>query len=174
MARRTTTVVELPVVTADQVAADRAAGVLSRSWTLPFGGAVAPLRPTTEVGTTDPRPAGPASALPESRRTVVLEVAPGHVVTVGDGAIIGRRVRDATSRTTIPIDDPSKSVSREHAAVRPTDDGGLLVEDLGSANGTTVVRASGGQDASVAGQQVVARPGDTIMVGDYAVRVLVA
>ena len=53
------------------------------------------------------------------------------------------------------LDDPQ--ASRRHARLRPSD-GGLLVEDLGSTNGTFI------NDAQVIGA-AIARPGDRVLVG---------
>ena len=54
---------------------------------------------------------------------------PGSLL-IGEGAIIGRNPRNAT----FLIDD--ETLSREHARLRCEPEGGLLIEDLGSTNGT--------------------------------------
>ncbi len=156
---------ERPVVTHAEVERDRQAGHLSRAWVLPRV-PVPDREPDVEVHT---EPSLPTIGVAPR---VVLEVAPGNVVPLDQPVVLGRKVATAPGRRAVLLDDPGRSVSREHAAVRPTGDGGLVVEDLGSANGTVVVRASGAREPSVGGAQVVARPGDVLMVGDYAVRVL--
>jgi hypothetical protein len=170
--RRAEPAAALPVVTAEQVAADRAAGYLARAWTLPSPpvGALAPSFRAVVDPVTDP----PLPSVPPVSTALVLEIAPGRTVPLRSPAVLGRRVAEAPNRVAVLLDDPNKSVSREHAAIRPTADGTVIVEDLRSANGTTVVHASGAQEDSVAGRQVVALPGDTIMLGDYSVRVLPA
>jgi ABC-type multidrug transport system ATPase subunit/pSer/pThr/pTyr-binding forkhead associated (FHA) protein len=74
----------------------------------------------------------------------------GRVVDVRDGSVMGRR-DDAAVR----IDDPL--VSRSHAALRHSD-GGWLLEDLGSSNGTFVDGAR--VDRVVIGRRTVVRLGD--------------
>lgn len=154
-----------PAVTRADVERDRQAGYLSRAWVLPAA-PVSDDEPDAVVRTEQPLPT--IGVVPR----LVLEVAPGNVVPLDQPVVVGRRVPTAPGRRAVLLDDPGKSVSREHAAMRPTGDGGLVVEDLGSSNGTVVVRASGAQEPSVGGAQVIARPGDVVMVGDYAVRVL--
>ncbi|MGN6409472.1 MAG: FHA domain-containing protein [Curtobacterium sp.] len=156
---------ERPVVTHAEVERDRQAGHLSRAWVLPSA-PVSDREPDAVVHTDQPLPT--IGVVPR----LVLEVAPGSVVPLDQPVVLGRKVQTVPGRRAVLLDDPGRSVSREHAAIRPTGDGGLVVEDLGSANGTVVVRASGAQEPSVGGAQVVARPGDVVMVGDYAVRVL--
>lgn len=154
-----------PVVTSAEVARDREAGYLSRAWVLPTP-TPTDRDPDVVVHTDQPLPT--IGVVPR----LVLEVAPGNVVPLDQPVVLGRRVSTEPGRRAVLLDDPGRSVSREHAAIRPTGDGTLVVEDLGSANGTVVVRASGAQEPSVSGAQVTARPGDTVMVGDYAVRIL--
>ena len=67
------------------------------------------------------------------------------------GTVIGRR-QGATLRI------PSAEVSRQHCRILMADEGYLIVEDLGSANGTFV------NDAPVTGREVL-RPGDQLRVG---------
>ena len=160
-----------PVVTGAEVARDRESGILSRAWVLPSVGATDQQRPLATTTTTPPS-ASRSDAWVGVVPRLVLEIAAGEVVPVDRPLVLGRRVATKPGRTAVLLDDPGRSVSREHAAIRPTGDGGLLVEDLGSANGTVVVRASGAQEQSIGGAQIIARPGDTVMVGDYAVRVL--
>jgi hypothetical protein len=154
-----------PVVTSAEVARDRESGALSRAWVLPS----APSSDATADTEVRPEHALPTVGVVPR---LVLEVGPGEVVPLDQPVVLGRRVATVPGRRAVLLDDPGRSVSREHAALRPTGDGGLVVEDLGSANGTVVVRASGAQEASIGGAQVVVRPGDVVMVGDYAVRVL--
>ena len=70
-------------------------------------------------------------------RPVSIKV-PGSLL-IGEGAVIGRSPRNAT----FLIDD--ETLSREHARLRCEPEGGLLIEDLDSTNGT---RLNGRQLAS--------------------------
>lgn len=78
---------------------------------------------------------------------------PGHparVVTVDQVLDIGRAGHD------IVLDDPTSS--RHHCKIEP-DDGGLLVTDLGSANGTLV-------DGERIGSPRLVGPGGVIVLGE--------
>lgn len=88
---------------------------------------------------------GPASGKRFALDENALEIGRG---TGGDGTLGG---------------DPH--LSRQHARISAFKDGRLLVEDLGSSNGTFV---NGGQ---IAGATVL-RPGDTVKVGDSELRVV--
>src|SRR5436305_5933478 len=59
-------------------------------------------------------------------------------------------------------DDPE--LSRDHARVRRTDDGGLLIEDLGSTNGTRV------NGAPITGPTLL-RAGDQVQAGSTVIEV---
>ena len=59
-----------------------------------------------------------------------------------------------------------REISRRHAEVTPVE-GGAMIEDLGSTNGTLV------NGAPIAGKTIV-RPGDTVEVGDTAMKVTAA
>jgi hypothetical protein len=74
----------------------------------------------------------------------------GHLVTIG---------REATHDIVIP--DPS--VSRFHAFAKQGEDGGFLLQDAGSTNGTSVNGAS--VPARGAGPPTRLKPGDTVRLG---------
>jgi pSer/pThr/pTyr-binding forkhead associated (FHA) protein len=87
--------------------------------------------------------------------------ASGTRIRIGDeGLVLGR----GESGEGALAGDPE--LSRRHAAVT-TEDGGLMVEDLGSTNGTLV----NGREISA---PTAAAPGDTIEVGSTTLRVLAA
>lgn len=84
---------------------------------------------------------------------------PGHparVVTVDGPLEVGRAAQD------VVLDDPT--ASRHHLTVAPAE-GGLLVTDAGSANGTLV-------DGERITTSVVVRPGSTIRLGETELRVV--
>ncbi len=106
----------------------------------------------TMVYSTADRLRGPVEEATGRRvaRAVLLAEGRRHVLSAG-GATIGRS-RDCD----IVLSDPN--VSRRHAEVRPTADGGFTVADLGSTNG---VRVNG---RPVSGAQPL-RPGDRVELG---------
>lgn len=84
---------------------------------------------------------------------------PGHpsrVVTVEGPMEVGRAADD------VVLDDPT--VSRHHLTVAPAE-GGLLVTDAGSANGTLV-------DGEHIDGSLVVRPGSSIRLGETELRVV--
>jgi two-component system, NtrC family, response regulator AtoC len=94
------------------------------------------------------------------RQTVALEN--------GRSWIVGR-----SSECSIHIDDPS--VSRRHAQLYPAEDR-VEVEDLGSANGTWVLRTASAQPGAAAAEQRIApherarlRVGEALRVGDVRI-----
>jgi hypothetical protein len=78
------------------------------------------------------------------------EGSPGHLVTLG-----------RESRHDVVI--PDASVSRFHAFAKLSGDGGFLLQDVGSTNGTSVNGAS--VPARGAGPPTRLKPGDTVRVG---------
>lgn len=84
---------------------------------------------------------------------------PGHparVVTVEGALEVGRAADD------VVLDDPT--VSRHHLTVAPAE-GGLLITDAGSANGTMV-------DGERITEPVVVLPGSSIRLGETELRVV--
>jgi len=78
------------------------------------------------------------------------DVLGGHLVTIG---------REKTHDIVIP--DPS--ISRFHAFAKQDEDGGFLLQDAGSTNGTSVNGAS--VPARGAGQPTRLKPGDNVRLG---------
>jgi hypothetical protein len=110
---------------------------------------------------------GAAPAAPRSWR---LELMDGTERAVEGPVLIGRDpVPSATDGTAalLPVADAGKSVSKTHALLEPRGDE-LLVTDLGSTNGTTIVRD--GTRAAVASTERLA-DGDVLMVGNVEIRV---
>ncbi|WNY32862.1 hypothetical protein Q9Q99_11110 [Curtobacterium flaccumfaciens] len=155
-----------PAVTRADVERDRQAGYLSRAWVLPAA-PVSDDEPDAVVQTEQPLPT--IGVVPR----LVLEIAPGNVVPPrparGRGATRPDRAR-ATRR--------SCSTTRGSRCRASTPRCGRRVTAAWLSR-TSVRRTApwscarpGAQEPSVGGAQVIARPGDVVMVGDYAVRVL--
>ncbi len=108
-----------------------------------------------EFHTTDKQPESPTAAPPKAgkhtqhlervdRRTIALYVEDTSsplVLRVDDQVVLGRYTPDNPGRPPVdlePFDAYEKGVSRLHAAIRRVEDGGYVVVDLGSTNGTVV------------------------------------
>ena len=65
---------------------------------------------------------------------------------------------------TVAVDDPGFSISKTHVAVI-VDGTGVLVEDLGSTNGTSVEAPDGALTTAGEGQRIRAGVGDVVHVG---------
>ena len=104
--------------------------------------------------------------------TLQSEDGANHVIT--GQAVIGRNpsaTGEWAGSIIIVVDDPEKSVSKTHAAVRVTP-GGSTVVDLHSTNGTGLVRLDGTEMTLTPGVPVAVKPGEVIIVGSRAVRVV--
>ena len=103
----------------------------------------------------DPRARPGASDAPESV-TVLVVTRDGkleHVLSRGGTCVIGRS-------DTADLQVPDPSISRQHVRLSYSKEGVLLVEDLGSANGTAV-----GARVLAAGQSGELVPGDVLEIG---------
>ncbi|WP_277050609.1 RDD family protein [Ruania albidiflava] len=126
---------------------------------------------------------GPAAAVPDegahSADVAAPEVeqtrlsVPGYVLYLDDGAqipvtealVLGRDPSsNHASGRPVPVTDQTRSVSKTHLAVAPTDDG-IEVTDLGSTNGTAVVH-EGAERRLEPGAPLLALPGDTVRFGE--------
>lgn len=142
----------------------------------------------TESGTYKyPRPATPAAApsappaffpaaLGSQPRSTALTLqrqdGTQHVITAA--AVFGRNPAAAgewAGALPVSVPDPEKSISKTHAGVRVTA-GGSSIVDLGSTNGTIVIRADGSEDDLQPGVPVALRVGDLVMLGKFPLRVV--
>ena len=141
-------------------------------------------RPKAEeiVFFTDPGPAAVPIAGPCAPRIVEpvwqLHLPDGSVVPLSGTVLLGRNPgADARfpGAQLIPVPDPSKSMSKTHAALELTDDG-LWVHDLDSTNGVWAVEAGTASDPDGdvtevrPGLRTQVRPGWTVELGSVAVR----
>lgn len=70
----------------------------------------------------------------------------------------------------VPIEDPGRTVSKTHMALIPAP-GGVLVDDLHSTGGTSVISSNGSIHDAIPSTPVLARPGDRIRFGDRSAEV---
>ena len=110
-------------------------------------------------------------AAPEVEQTRLT--VPGYVLYLDDGAqipvaeavVLGRDPSpNHASGRSVPVADQTRSVSKTHLALVPTD-GGIEVTDLGSTNGTAVVH-EGAERRLESGAPLLALPGDTVRFGE--------
>lgn len=101
---------------------------------------------------------------------LILDTGSEHVLDAL--AVFGRNPEsDASSAAAVrvPVADDTRSVSKTHFALRPLP-GGVEVRDLGSTNGTFILR--GGVETQVAsGASLMAAPGDVVRFGDRTMRI---
>ena len=71
---------------------------------------------------------------------IELILSDGTVRALTVGAVVGR-APDRAGFEVVALDDPGRSVSKNHAILRPTGAGSVEITDLGTTNGTTVTRA---------------------------------
>ena len=126
-------------------------------------------------------------------RSYELVLPDGEGVPVDrDGVVVGRRPRHAApppgvstaaataatapaaALTTSPappasitVTDETRQLSRAHFRVWADDAGAVVIDDLHSANGTTLLRPDGGLVTVEPGVGVQLTPADTIVVGDH-------
>jgi hypothetical protein len=144
-------------------------------------GTVPPAAPTaTEV---PPPKVPPAEVVPESKKPKhadpssdpqwTLQLHDGSVVHVSGSLVLGRdpaRVDGWPDAGLLTINDPEKTVSKTHAALDSNGDD-LVVVDLGSTNGVSVVGPGGdSHDLEPRGRASVA-PGSTLELGQYRILV---
>lgn len=118
------------------------------------------------------RPGAPAVAAPPvadgSSPVVVLEFDTGaRIALPGAGILIGRDPSPASGDnglTLVPIEDPTKSISKTHLALLRTG-GAIIAVDRASTNGSALIR-DGAEHSLPPGQGVTVRSGDTLLLGD--------
>ena len=140
-----------------------------------------PQHPGEPATPADPRlPADPhrpaeSTVLRPRRHDLVLDDGRRAPLTAA-GLVVGRRRSSvlpeadphspASPTPRLEIDDPQRSLSRDHARLDVGDDGVVLVVDLGSANGTTVHSLDGSVTELVPGRPLAVHAGDALHLGD--------
>lgn len=98
------------------------------------------------------------------RRALTVRLEGADVPPIVGAAIVGRRARNTDPGETVTIDDPTGTVSRQHARIETTAEEAWIT-DLGSVNGTLVL--SGGRPVELtAGTAHVLSDGDRLQLGD--------
>ena len=115
----------------------------------------------------DPMDRTVARSTPQSAPSLLLDT--GQRVDLGTAGtvLLGRdpqAVAPWEGACTVAVDDPGFSISKTHVAV-VLDGTGVLIEDLGSTNGTTVEAPEGALTTAGEGQRVRAGVGDIVHFG---------
>lgn len=107
------------------------------------------------------------SLVPAAVVTVVLELESGARHVIDGPALVGRNPQAADGSPTIlvRVDDPTRSVSKNHAEMG-VDPAGLWLTDRGSTNGTVVSAPGRSPQVAEPGARVRVPMGSTIHVGD--------
>ncbi len=105
----------------------------------------------------------------------MLALADGREIPVdAKGAVLGREPVAAPSRAAaslVRITEAGQTLSRSHALFDVA--GGVLgVTDLGSANGSVLIRPGADEIDLVPQERIVVAAGDTVELGTFPVRIL--
>ncbi|WP_417509074.1 FHA domain-containing protein [Microbacterium sp.] len=116
-----------------------------------------------------PQPAAPAPepAAPAPEPTVRLALDSGDAYVLAEPMIFGRNPDETGTfgaAQRVAVSDDTRSVSKTHFAIRLSASG-IEVEDLGSTNGTFILRA-GVETQVPSGAALIAAPGDVVRFGD--------
>jgi hypothetical protein len=109
---------------------------------------------------------------PAAPREWMLVLPDGTRMSLDGPLLLGRDpagIPDRPEAGLLPLADSGKTVSKTHALLEPTPDG-VRVRDLHSTNGVAVDTA-GGRQLALAGSEVLAAVGATIMLGSFPIRV---
>ncbi|HEX5858842.1 MAG TPA: FHA domain-containing protein [Microbacterium sp.] len=123
------------------------------------------------AATSDPPAAEPpVTALLKTPQLGRIHLSTGEVVALDRTVVIGRRPRSTrVSGTELPhliaVDSPQQDISRSHVEIRPEADS-VIVVDLHTTNGTTLLRAGKEPVRLHPGEQTVVVSGDVIDLGD--------
>jgi len=121
-----------------------------------------------------PAPAEPilftATPVPARPAPARLRLPNGTIVPIDRPLVVGRhpravRIPSDPSPAFVTLSSPSREVSASHLTIEAAGDG-VVVTDLHSANGTTVLLPDGTSRALVAGDSVVVPVGTILTVGD--------
>jgi len=127
-------------------------------------------RPPAQPPAFFPAPFG----IPPLAPSLTLEGEDGRRHVITSLAVFGRNpsaTGEWAGAVVIAVEDPAKSVSKTHAGLRVTAAGSSLV-DLGSTNGTEIMRLDGTEESLVAGVPVALHPGEVVLIGSRSLRVI--
>jgi hypothetical protein len=164
----------LPEITARDIHAYRQSGQLGRVDVYPIPEFQLPDAPSsivrahpTAVASPERTRASMRAASAETGFRFVFDGIPSK--TVRGAGVIGRDPDRNGDLQLISIDDPGRSVSRNHLGYEPDARNRLLVFDLESANGSEIIRANEERIECIPGKRYPVDVGDTILLGNVSV-----
>lgn len=118
-----------------------------------------PAVPAPALPTTAPKPAATATnsttaSAPASASYAALLLDTGQSIPVNRTIVLGRAPSpQRATDSPIPVEDQTRSLSRTHVRIAPSE-GGIMIEDLNSANGTRARSPNGQTHTLVPGQPI--------------------
>ncbi|MBF4634837.1 FHA domain-containing protein [Agreia pratensis] len=102
----------------------------------------------------------------DARRMVVVDGKSRH--TIAPRVLVGRNPTSGPGYSTVAIADLSRIMSKNHLVLEATPDGDIFVTDLGSTNGTTLVRTPGETPRPLIAQtRIRLDPSDVLRIGEH-------
>jgi predicted component of type VI protein secretion system len=115
-------------------------------------------------------PPAPESPTPAAGAGWVVRLPDGSVASLDLPLLVGRNPDPQPGARSVPVDDPSRSVSKTHLMLG-VDEHGPWVVDRGSTNGTLVTLADGQRIVCLPDRRVRLADGSLIAFGDLALSV---
>jgi hypothetical protein len=131
----------------------------------PVAPAAAPATAPVPLATPDATP----SLRSVSRALLVVDGRVGGAI--GEGVVLGRNPTATGDARAVAIADIGREISKVHLAVRLDADGRVWADDLGSTNGSTLVRADGTAVPLAPGTEQEIGIGDVVRLGSHTVAV---
>lgn len=137
----------------------------------------APALPTTALPTTAPKPAATATnsttaSAPASASYAALLLDTGQSIPVNRTIVLGRAPSpQRATDSPIPVEDQTRSLSRTHVRIAPSE-GGIMIEDLNSANGTRARSPNGQTHTLVPGQPIELPMNSQLLLGERLISVV--
>jgi hypothetical protein len=114
-----------------------------------------------------PPPTAPVADESVPVDAVVLRFDSGAVHWFRGTCVIGRNPEAEAGVATVAVPDLSRTLSKTHVALVQAD-GAVLLRDLGSTNGTSVIRPDASFEDLAAGVDLAVPAGSTVRIGDHA------
>ena len=136
-----------------------------------------PAVPTTALPTTAPKPAATATnsttaSAPASASYAALLLDTGQSIPVNRTIVLGRAPSpQRATDSPIPVEDQTRSLSRTHVRIAPSE-GGIMIEDLNSANGTRARSPNGQTHTLVPGQPIELPMNSQLLLGERLISVV--
>ena len=136
-----------------------------------------PAVPAPALPTTAPKPAATATnsttaSAPASASYAALLLDTGQSIPVNRTIVLGRAPSpQRATDSPIPVEDQTRSLSRTHVRIAPSE-GGIMIEDLNSANGTRARSPNGQTHTLVPGQPIELPMNSQLLLGERLISVV--